>query len=57
MDNEEIQQQVLELFDRLVADLPHPEYLEVVENLTSDFESRYDAAREEADRMEEGDDQ
>lgn len=49
---DDIQEQVMELFDQLVKDLPHSEYLEVVENLASDFESRYEAAREEADKME-----
>lgn len=55
MSADDIQQQVMELFDRLVEKLPHSEYLEVVENLASDFESRYEAAREEADRIEEDD--
>lgn len=56
MSNEEIQQQVTDLFDRLVEKLPHAQYLEVVEQLASDFESRYDCAREEADNMEQDDD-
>lgn len=55
MANDEIQEQVMSLFDQLVKDLPHSEYLEVVENIASDFESRYDAAREEADNMEDDD--
>lgn len=53
--SDNIQEQVMDLFDRLVKNLPHSEYLEVVENIASDFETRYDAAREEADRMEEND--
>jgi hypothetical protein len=54
--SDDIQQEVMSLFNRLVEKLPHVEYLEVVENLASDFESRYEAAREEADAMEEGED-
>jgi hypothetical protein len=52
MAADEIQQQVMNLFDGLVKDLPHSEYLEVVENLASDFEIRYEAAREEAEGMD-----
>jgi hypothetical protein len=52
VSTESIQKEVMDLFDRLVEKLPHAEYLEVVEVIASDFESRYDCAKEEAENIE-----
>lgn len=44
---DQIQQEVMDLFDREVRDLGQEEYREVLENLCSDFETRLDCVKEE----------
>jgi hypothetical protein len=44
---EDIQQQVMNLFDSEVRELGQEEYREILENLISDFQSRLDCVIEE----------
>lgn len=54
MDIDNIQQEVIELFDSRVGDLSQEDYRDLCENLASDFECRYEAVREELERTYEG---
>lgn len=53
MSINEIQQEVIDLFDSRVADLSQEDYRDLCENLASDFECRYDAVREELENADE----
>lgn len=44
---EAVQRRIMDLFDREVDALSQEDYRDLCENLASDFESRYEAAREE----------
>lgn len=47
MTNDEIQKEVMDLFDRRVDLLSQEDYRDLCENLASDFQCRYDAVCEE----------
>lgn len=50
---DDIQQEVMDLFDSRVADLSQEDYRDLCENLASDFECRYEAVKEELERADE----
>lgn len=47
MDAEEIEDEVIKLFDSLVEPLSNEDYRDLCENLAANFQSRYDAVCEE----------
>lgn len=53
MTIEEIQEEVLGLFDNRTRELSQEDYRDLCENMASDFECRYEAVREELENANE----